>query len=252
MTQEDTDKIIETDDREGVSVDENTEVIEDTEEQTDSIEVVCEEDAVDTDSEEITADTASDENDSDDETNENEEDAEDDIISNETISTVEALLFGSNSPLSTLKISKIAEISKKNAKIIIGILNTKYDESGNAFHIQEIAGGYQIMSRPEYYDTLKQLRKTKKDSGLSRPARETLAIIAYRQPILRADVEAIRGVASGELIRTLIEKKLVKITGRAEVIGRPMLYGTTKSFLDTFGLGDLNDLPRADELREKK
>lgn len=167
----------------------------------------------------------------------------------ESASAVEALLFASDAPVPLSRIARITELSQGMVKKAIDNLNRKYEESANAFRIQQIAGGYQMMSKPEYFDILKELKKSRKETSLSRPAMETLAIIAYRQPILRADVEAIRGVASGEVIRNLIEKKLVKITGRAPVIGRPMLYGTTKTFLDMFGLGTLDDLPRAEELR---
>ncbi len=167
----------------------------------------------------------------------------------ESASAVEALLFASDAPVPLSRIARITELSQGMVKKAIDNLNRKYEESANTFRIQQIAGGYQMMSKPEYFDILKELKKSRKETSLSRAALETLAIIAYRQPILRADVEAIRGVASGEVIRNLIEKKLVKITGRAPVIGRPMLYGTTKTFLDIFGLGTLDDLPRAEELR---
>jgi segregation and condensation protein B len=106
-----------------------------------------------------------------------------------------------------------------------------------------------MLTLPQYHEVLSRLFKTRSDSKLSQAAMETLAILAYRQPILRVDVEAIRGVACGEVLRGLMEKNLVKIVGRAEVIGRPMLYGTTKNFLEIFGLGSLEDLPRVEELR---
>ena len=106
-----------------------------------------------------------------------------------------------------------------------------------------------MLTLPQYREVLGRLHKARSESKLSQAALESLAIVAYRQPILRADVEAIRGVASGEVLRTLMEKQLVKIVGRAEVIGRPMLYGTTRRFLDVFGLGSIEDLPRVEELR---
>ncbi len=106
-----------------------------------------------------------------------------------------------------------------------------------------------MMTLPPYNHWLKKLLRVRKDSKLTQASLETLAIIAYKQPIIRADVEAIRGVASGEVIRNLMYKGLVKIVGRAEVIGRPMLYGTTRKFLDIFGLNSLKDLPKVEELK---
>ena len=128
-------------------------------------------------------------------------------------------------------------------------LNSRYESTGSAFRVESIAGGYQMLTLPAYHDAIARLRRSRSDSKLSQAALETLAIVAYRQPIIRADVEAIRGVACGEIIRGLLDKGLVKIAGRADVLGRPMLYGTTKRFLETFGLGGLEDLPRVEELR---
>lgn len=168
----------------------------------------------------------------------------------EVASTVEAILFATSSPLNASKLGSIAEIPTRSVKRAIAVLNERYAESGCAFRIEEIAGGYQLMSLPEYNDVLKRMLNVKKETRLSQAAMETLAIVAYRQPILRADIESIRGVACGEVLRSLMERQLIKIVGRAEVIGRPMLYGTTKRFLEIFGLGSLEDLPRAEELRQ--
>jgi segregation and condensation protein B len=107
-----------------------------------------------------------------------------------------------------------------------------------------------MLTLGEYNHWLKKLVRARDDSKLSQPALETLAIIAYKQPIIRADIEAIRGVAAGEMIRNLMYKGLVKITGRAEIVGRPMLYGTTKKFLEVFGLNTIKDLPKAEELKK--
>jgi len=168
----------------------------------------------------------------------------------EILAVVEAILFASDSPISQSKIGSIAELPGRSVKKALKRLNERYDELGAAFRIQEIAGGLQMMTLSQYNDVLKRMLNVKKDSRLTQPTMETLAIVAYRQPILRADVEAIRGVASGEVLRGLLEKSLVKIVGRAEVIGRPMLYGTTKRFLEIFGLGGLDDLPRSEDLRQ--
>ncbi len=168
----------------------------------------------------------------------------------EILAIVEAILFASDSPISQAKIGMIAELPGRSIKKALGQLNERYEKLGAAFRIQELAGGWQMMTLSQYNDILKRMLNVKKDSRLTQPTMETLAIVAYRQPILRADVEAIRGVASGEVLRGLLEKSLVKIVGRAEVIGRPMLYGTTKRFLETFGLGSLDDLPRSEDLRQ--
>ena len=168
----------------------------------------------------------------------------------EISAVVEAILFASDSPISQAKIGMIAELPGRSIKKAIEQLNERYEKLGAAFRIQEIAGGWQMLTLSQYNDVLKRMLNVKKDSRLTQPTMETLAIVAYRQPILRADVEAIRGVASGEVLRGLLEKGLVKIVGRAEVIGRPILYGTTKRFLETFGLGSLDDLPRSEDLRQ--
>ncbi len=163
---------------------------------------------------------------------------------------VEAVLFTTDAPLPISRIAQVVEAPQRLVKQAIALLNERYDASDSAFRIESIAGGYQMMTLAKHHDVLDRLLQTRHESKLSQAAMETLAIIAYRQPILRADIEAIRGVASGEILRGLMEKNLVKIVGRAEVLGRPMLYGTTKHFLELFGLGDLKDLPRVEELRE--
>ncbi|MGC9453418.1 MAG: SMC-Scp complex subunit ScpB [Phycisphaerae bacterium] len=168
----------------------------------------------------------------------------------ETAATVEAILFASDSPLSAAKISRAAELGgERPVREAVEHLNARYDELGSAFRIEQVAGGYRMMTRPEYHDVLSRLLQSKSEAKLSSAAMETLAVVAYRQPILRADIEAVRGVACGDVLRGLMEKGLVKIVGRAEVLGRPMLYGTTRRFLEVFGLNSLEDLPRVQELR---
>ena len=130
-------------------------------------------------------------------------------------------------------------------------LNEQYASSGRCFRIEQVAGGYQILTLPEFGDILRKLHQKEGDAKLTKAALETLSIIAYKQPILRADVEAIRGVACGETIRSLMEKHLVKIAGRAEEPGRPILYGTTKRFLELFGLNSLKDLPQPEATKPK-
>jgi len=168
-----------------------------------------------------------------------------------TVETVvEAVLFASDEPLSEARLGKIVETSVKQVRQCIENLNGKYRRSNNAFRIEQIAGGYQMLTLSPYNYWLKKLLRARSDSKLSPAAVETLAIIAYKQPVMRADIEVVRGVATGEVIRTLCYKGLVKIVGRAEVLGRPMLYGTTKKFLEVFGLNTLKDLPKIEELKK--
>jgi segregation and condensation protein B len=131
----------------------------------------------------------------------------------------------------------------------VEILNRVYSDTGRAFRIEQVAGGYRVMTLPDFAPILAAFHKSRSSSRLSRAAVETLAIIAYRQPLTRAHLEAIRGVGCGEVLRSLMERKLVTIKGRAEELGRPILYGTTREFLDAFGLASLKDLPSASELQ---
>ena len=168
-----------------------------------------------------------------------------------TVETVvEAVLFASDEPLSEARLANIVETTVKQARQCIKDLNDKYQANNNAFRIEQIAGGYQMLTLSPYNYWLKKLLRARSESKLSPAAVETLAIIAYKQPVMRADIEVVRGVAAGEVIRTLCYKGLVKIVGRAEVLGRPMLYGTTKKFLEVFGLNTLKDLPKIEELKK--
>jgi segregation and condensation protein B len=165
-------------------------------------------------------------------------------------SVVEAVLFASDEPLSAARLAKIVETDVKQVRLHIKNLNEKYRANNNAFRIEQIAGGFQMLTLSPYNHWLKKLLRIRSDTKLSAAAMETLAIIAYKQPVIRADIEAIRGVAAGEVIRSLCYKGLVKIIGRAEILGRPMLYGTTKKFLEVFGLNTLKDLPKIEELKK--
>jgi segregation and condensation protein B len=165
-------------------------------------------------------------------------------------SVIEAVLFASDEPLSAERLAGIVETGVRQVRQHIENLNNKYQANNNAFRIEQIAGGYQMLTLSHYKSWLEKLSRARSDSKLSPAALETLAIIAYKQPVMRADIEAIRGVAAGELIRGLMYKGLVKIVGRAEVLGRPMLYGTTKKFLEIFGLNSLKDLPKVEELKK--
>ncbi len=165
-------------------------------------------------------------------------------------SVIEAVLFASDEPLTVNRLAGIAETGIKQVRQHIESLNEKYKTNNNAFRIEQIANGYQMLTLSPYNSWLKKLLRVRGEGKMSAAALETLAIISYKQPIIRADIEVIRGVAAGEMIRSLMYKGLVKIVGRAEVLGRPMLYGTTRKFLEIFGLNTLKDLPKVEELKK--
>jgi segregation and condensation protein B len=173
---------------------------------------------------------------------------EDTVVTAENV--VEAVLFASDEPLTATRLADIVGTSAKQVQRHIESLNQKYNAHNNAFRIEQIAGGYQMLTLSAYNHWLQKLLRARSDSKLTPASLETLAIIAYKQPVMRADIEAIRGVAVGEIIRNLMYKGLVRIVGRAEVLGRPMLYGTTKKFLEVFGLNSLKDLPKIEELKK--
>ncbi|HVT88604.1 MAG TPA: SMC-Scp complex subunit ScpB [Tepidisphaeraceae bacterium] len=160
------------------------------------------------------------------------------------LASLEALLFSTHHPLTAGKLAELLDFdSTKPIRRAIKQLNETYESTGRSFRVELVAGGYQLLTLPEHGDLLKKMHQKDIDAKLTKAALETLAIIAYKQPILRADIEAIRGVQCGETIRSLMEKHLVKIAGRAEEPGRPILYGTTKRFLELFGLNSIKDLP---------
>ena len=169
------------------------------------------------------------------------------------LQVVEALLFSSDAPLSAGKIAETVGLdSSKPIKQIVEQLNQSYAERQAAYRIEERAGGFQLLTLPQYAEYIERLVRKKDEGRLTPASLETLAIVAYRQPLTRAEVESIRGVQCGEVLRSLMEHNLVKIVGRAEEIGRPMLYGTTRYFLEVFGLASLKDLPKSDSLTEPK
>jgi segregation and condensation protein B len=131
----------------------------------------------------------------------------------------------------------------------VKLLNEQYTQSGRAFRIESVAGGHRLMTLPAFADRIAQYHSTRLSGKLSRAAIETLAIVAYKQPLTKAALEAIRGVSCGEVLKTLMDRRLVTIKGRAEELGRPMLYGTTKQFLDQFGLASIKDLPAPGEFK---
>ena len=163
---------------------------------------------------------------------------------------VEAILFASDQPVSADRLADAAgeDITVGMVKKGVEDLMADYDAQGRAFTIEEVAGGYQLFTRPEYNKYLKPLVRARQQARLTQAALETLAIIAYKQPVARAEVEDIRGVACGDMIRALMEKGLVRIAGRSEQLGRALLYGTTKKFLQAFGLSSVKDLPSDKQL----
>ena len=179
---------------------------------------------------------------------------------------VEALLFSAQKPLSIKEIvallrqaraedefspNEFANVREPEVAAAVGQLKIKYIEQPHAFQLVEKAEGWQLATEPKYAQWVRELFPATKAARLSAPALETLAIIAYRQPITRADVEAVRGVTIDGVLQTLMERGLVKIAGRAEIPGRPLLYETTEFFLNHFGLRNLNELPNVEELRTR-
>ncbi len=163
---------------------------------------------------------------------------------------IEALLLASERPLPDGRLVNLLGIGGNEPKTAattisqaIEELNADYERTGRSFRVQRLAGGWQIMTLPAFAPLLERLHHQRQELRLSQPALETLSIIAYRQPLVRAEIEAIRGVACGEVLRSLLERRLIKIAGRAEQLGRPMLYGTSPQFLKVFGLPGLEALP---------
>ncbi len=163
---------------------------------------------------------------------------------------LEAVLFLTKDPLHSRKLSQLAGLEDgTQARSLVKQLNSQYDDAGKAFTVKQIAGGFQMRTRPMFSDWLKKIQNAPSPMRLTGPAMETLAVVAYRQPILKAEIEAIRGVSSGELLRQLLDRGLVKITGRSSELGNPLVYGTTRRFLEIFGLANIESLPRGDHLR---
>jgi len=162
---------------------------------------------------------------------------------------VEAVLFASDAPLTADEIARADEmLDEDQVEEALQFLRAEYDDAARSFQIHELAEGYQILTRPEYAPYLERFDNVPRASRLSGPSLETLAIIAYRQPIGRLEVEYIRGVSAAGVIRTLQDRRLIDVIGRAEGLGRPLLYGTTSFFLQHFGFSSLEDLPRPEEL----
>lgn len=162
---------------------------------------------------------------------------------NSALARLEAILFVAREPLAEKKLAALAEISSRQVRGLIQKLNTFYDTVSRAFCVVEIAGGWQLRTRQQFATWLLRLQEVPVEVRLTQSCLETLTIIAYKQPVPRAEIEAIRGVQCGEMIRQLLDQDLILIAGRGDDLGRPFLYGTTKRFLQVFGLHSLDDLP---------
>ena len=162
---------------------------------------------------------------------------------------VEALLFGADGPLRSERLAEVLGVERATVVPVLQELAADYDLQGRGLFLKEVAGSYQLRTRPEYADYLRRLGRTRMFK-FSRPALETLAIIAYRQPVTRTELEYLRGVDSGSVLKTLLDKHLVRILGRKDVPGKPAIYGTTREFLELFGLPDLAALPTLKEFSE--
>lgn len=164
---------------------------------------------------------------------------------------IEALLFASDTPLTIQKLKEITEVeSVKKVRAGVDALNKFYDEKKTAMKVVEVAGGFQIVSKPEYAPYVQKMFRGRQASRLTQRGLETLAIIAYKQPITKNEMENIRGVNVDGVVKTLLERNLIKIEGREKAPGNPLLYGTTKYFLEYFGLKTLEDLPKLKEIDE--
>jgi segregation and condensation protein B len=163
-------------------------------------------------------------------------------------SVLEALLFLSGEPITLSTIKDAIDLPESEIKRLMDELITQYRERNGGVFIAEIANGYQMVTNPGYSEWVIKFRSTQLSTRLSMPALETLSIIAYKQPIIKAEIEQLRGVNSDSAVKTLLEKRLIKVMGRKEAPGRPFLYGTTREFLQYFGLKDLTELPTLKDL----
>jgi len=170
--------------------------------------------------------------------------------SEDKIARLEAVLFLAREPLSTRKLAKLAKLADgTEARTLLKQLSRRYDQRASAMQVVEVAGGVQLLTRIQLASWIRRLHGGPEEIRLSAPALETLSVVAYCQPIVRAEIEAVRGVQCGEILRVLMERDLLRIVGRAGELGRPFLYGTTKKFLQVFGLRRLDQLPSLEQVR---
>lgn len=162
---------------------------------------------------------------------------------------LEALLFAAPGPVRLEQLALAAEAEPARVSVLLAELSDEYRRSGRGFTLVELADGYQLRTRPEYAERIRRLHSSR-PVRLSRAALEALAIVAYKQPVTRADIEYLRGVDSGGVVKSLLDKRLVRIVGKKDIPGRPLLYGTGREFLEFFGLRSLDELPTLKEFTE--
>lgn len=165
---------------------------------------------------------------------------------------VEAVLFLESDPVELKSLAKITDLPKEIIEQALDILKEKYTSDGSGLELVQFAGGFMLSPKQHLWDCLKDRYGQKNDKRLSRAAMETLSIIAYSQPITKAEIENIRGVSADNMMRILNERSLIKIVGKKDVPGKPAMYGTTKDFLKIFGLASISDLPKLDDVQEKR
>ena len=168
----------------------------------------------------------------------------------EIVAIVEALIFVSDEPLSVKLLAEVLEEDRETVEAAVEELKSEYDEREGGLQLREIAGGWQISTRAEYHEEVRKFLKTRPNAKLSLASLETLAVIAYKQPVTVPEILEIRGVQSASAIKTLLDKKLIVAKGRKETVGRPMQYGTSKDFLIQFGLKDLSELPSIEDFED--
>lgn len=165
---------------------------------------------------------------------------------------LEALIFISGDPVSIKELSKLTELTENDVSALIGELMHEYNTRRGGLLIAEVANGFQMVTNPDFAPWIKKLRKSTASSKLSQAALETLAIVAYKQPLTKPEIEELRGVNSDGVVKSLLDKRLIKILGKKEVPGKPLLYGTSREFLQFFGLKDLSELPTLKELKREE
>lgn len=168
----------------------------------------------------------------------------------ELVALVEALIFVSDEPITVKMIAEVLEEDREAIEAAVDALQNEYETRSSGLQIREIAGGWQIATRTELHEVVRRYLRSKPSAKLSLAALETLAVIAYKQPVTIPEILEIRGVQSASAIRTLLEKRLIVARGRKETVGRPMQYGTSKEFLVQFGLKDLSDLPSIEDFED--
>jgi len=173
------------------------------------------------------------------------------MLSNGIPNRILALLFAARDPVTFPQLQSIySDTTEEELKTALSTLETEFNSLQKAVEIRQVAGGYRLSTRPEFHEDVRTYLKTKPSAKLSLPALETLAVIAYKQPITLPEIMEIRGIKGTSTIKTLLEKKLIETRGRRKVVGRPMMYGTTKDFMVQFGLNDITELPTLEEMEE--